>query len=196
MKPRALPLACSLLLAVVLPACQGKTTPTKQAAADQGAPAPTATKTPSPAADGPAADDEGADGPTDDGSAAAGPSEAKAPPAAPADPKGLGAHRADPGWFRKTLFGDKGKALDTKRSQADEQGRFSSMIRFELTDMTLDACAQTLEDKVKPEVTNLERKEAPQGRIQLKGSTDRFTVTFMCGTAEGKTIAYVSYAWT
>ncbi|MEM9454750.1 MAG: hypothetical protein AAGF11_11260 [Myxococcota bacterium] len=187
MKRSALtPLVCSLSMAAALAACQGKTAPTQQASADKGAKAETKAKTPA-APEGPAAASADAKAPTD----------AKAPPAAPpAAPAALGSDRADPGWFRKTMFGDKGKALDTKRSQADDQGRFSSMIRFEVTDMTLEGCATHIEQMVGKAVTNLQRKDLPNGRIQLKGSTDRYTATFMCGTAEGKTIAYVSYAWT
>lgn len=94
------------------------------------------------------------------------------------------------------MFGDEGKAIDTKRSQADEQGRFSSLIRFELPTMTPEACADHLQKKVADEVSNVERKAQPDGRIQLDGSTDRYKITFICGQAEGKTIAYVSYQWT
>lgn len=179
------PLVCSLSMAAALAACQGKTAPTQQATANKGTEAKA--KTP-------------ADGPAAGAPAAKAPADAKAPPAAPpvapTEPSALGANRADPGWFRKTMFGDKGKAIDTKRSQADDQGRFSSMIRFEVTDMTLEDCAKHLEGAIGKSITNLERKDLPNGRIQLKGSTDRYTATFMCGTAEGKTIAYVSYAWT
>ena len=124
---------------------------------------------------------------------AAGP--AAAPPPSDAG-QNLGAHLADPRWFRKTMFGDEGKAIDTKRSQADEQGRFSSLIRFELPTMTPEACADHLQKKVADEVSNVERKAQPDGRIQLDGSTDRYKITFICGQAEGKTIAYVSYQWT
>ncbi len=179
-------LVCSLTIGAALPACQGKGAPAKQATANS--------KDPNKALDsaGPAGihqkDEPKAEAP--------GPADAKAPPAAPSGPKALGAHLADPGWFRKTIFGDEGKVLDTKRSEADDQGRFSSLIRFELTDKTVDACADHLEQLVKKDVPNVERKTQPDGRVQLAGSTDKYKLTFLCGDAKGKTIAYVSYQWT
>lgn len=114
----------------------------------------------------------------------------------PEPDQALGAQLADPRWFRKTMFGEGAKVLDTKRSQADDQGRFSSLIRFELPDTTIEACAEQLQQKVADDVSNLEREVQPDGRIQLKGSTDRYSLTFICGQAQGKTIAYVSYQWT
>ncbi|MCX4243773.1 hypothetical protein [Paraliomyxa miuraensis] len=128
-------------------------------------------------------------------SAAGSPEPGSAEP--PAEPdKALGAHLADPRWYRKTMFGEGAKVLDTKRSQADDQGRFSSLIRFELSDMTVEACADHLEQKVAGEVSNVQREVQADGRIQLEGSTDRYSLTFICGEAKGKTIAYVSYQWT
>ncbi|MCA9704933.1 MAG: hypothetical protein KDK70_03675, partial [Myxococcales bacterium] len=130
------------------------------------------------------------------------PAEPAAPPepAAPSDatpaPDALGAHLADPLWFRKTMFGDKGKVLDTKRSTADEQGRFSSLLRFELADTTVEQCAEQIQGLVGSEITSLQREAKPNGRVQLKGNTERYEATFVCGSAEGKTIAYVSYSWT
>jgi hypothetical protein len=201
-----LALVCSLSMLVAAAACQGKgtaPTPVADAKANQGATkaaAPTReAKTdevgpPQLAADG---------GPT--------PSEIAAVDAASADQgpkqgpvaslqgdpeKALGAHLVDPRWFRKTMFGDAGKVLDTKRSQADEQGRFSSLIRFELPDMKPEGCADHLQALVKDEVPEVKRETKPDGRVQLSGNTDRYKITFLCGEAQGKTIAYVSYQWT
>lgn len=123
------------------------------------------------------------------------------PPAAPptagaaavADP--LGQHMTDPLWFRKTIFADKGTVLDTKRSEADDQGRFSSLMRFELDGMQVEGCADHLTELVSADVPDIERT-SKDGRIQLTGNTRDYTITFMCGEAKGKTIAYVSYAWT
>ena len=173
-------LVCSLTIGAALPACQGKGAPAKQTNAKSQDP-------------NKALDSAGPKAAVQDPPAAA---DAKAPPSAPTDPKALGAHLADPSWFRKTIFGDEGKVLDTKRSEADDQGRFSSLIRFELTDKTVDACADHLEGLVKKDVPNVERKTQPDGRVQLSGSTDKYKLTFLCGDAKGKTIAYVSYQWT
>jgi len=177
--PRSVVLVCSLSFVPALGACQGKgKTPAEtkpeaqvqaQAQADPSAPS--------------AADPA--------------PTEAAGPPPAPAgSPKQLGQHLADPGWFRKTMFGDGAKVLDTKRSEADDQGRFSSLIRFELSDTTVEACADHLQEAVASEVTNVQRKAEPNGRIQLSGSTAKYEITFVCGESGGKTIAYVSYQWT
>ena len=110
--------------------------------------------------------------------------------------KALGAHLVDPRWFRKTMFGDAAKVLDTKRSQADEQGRFSSLIRFEVPDMKPEGCADHLQALVKDDVPEVKRETKPDGRVQLSGNTDRYKITFICGETQGKTIAYVSYQWT
>jgi hypothetical protein len=110
--------------------------------------------------------------------------------------KALGAHLVDPRWFRKTIFGDAATVLDTKRSQADDQGRFSSLIRFELPTMTPEGCADHLQALVKDDVPEVVRETKPDGRVQLSGNTDRYKITFICGQDKGKTIAYVSYQWT
>lgn len=195
-------LVCSLLVLAGLPACQGKSTP---------APATKVEGTPSAkAVEGKTIEAKVAEvpsGPVADG----GPSPAEiaaveaartAPTQGPVaalqdDPeKALGAHLADPSWFRKTIFGKDAKVLDTKRSQADEQGRFSSLIRFEVPDMKPEGCADHLQGMVKEDIPELERKVEPDGRVQLSGNNDRYKITFICGEAEGKTIAYVSYQWT
>lgn len=190
----------SIFMLAGVPACQGKSTAPAPTDAKQAAQAAGAKQAPADAKAAPVAapaDAAGADGggPSPDEVAAVEGAAAQAPPAT--DPaKALGAHLADPRWYRKTMFGDKGKVLDTKRSQADDQGRFSSLIRFELVDMTPEACADHLQKLVADEVSNVERTVQPDGRVQLVGSTDRYKLTFLCGQTEGKTIAYVSYQWT
>ncbi len=183
-------LACSVSMLALGSACQGKGTgpqpvATKPANAGQAQATPTASPTPvaKPTAT-----------PTPTPTPTPAPTAAGTPP--PTDGKALGRQFADPRWYRKTMFGDKGKAIDTKRSEADDQGRFSSLIRFELTDTTVQACADQLVEAIKDDITNAKRDAKPDGRVQISGSNDRYTVTFMCGEASGKTIAYVSYAWT
>jgi hypothetical protein len=210
-------LVCSLLVLAVMPACQGKSTTPAPVAEVKATPAPVNTKANALASEAKVGDPEAADGgPSPAEVAAVEAGRAPAPSQGPVaalqdDPKAsgaagdrldrppelaLGAHLVDPSWFRKTMFGDAAKVLDTKRTQADEQGRFSSLIRFELTDMKPESCADHLQGLVKDEVPNLERKTTPQGRVQLTGNTDRYKLTFQCGEAQGKTIAYVSYQWT
>lgn len=189
---------CTVSLLVAVPACQGKGTaptpakgaaPAGAAAAAKPTPAAAPQAGPAPRAASPAV-------PPTPVAAAPTPAPSKDPAAGEGTaPKDLGLALADPRWFRMTMFGDKGKTLDTKRSEADEQGRFTSMIRFELTDMDVAGCADHLEKTVKEDISSLERKDT-DGRIQLDGKNDRFSVTFVCGEAKGKTIAYVSYAWT
>jgi hypothetical protein len=199
-----LALVCSLPMLVALAACPSKSTApatdakatkaTKAGPASDAKPeAPVADPAPGPSADG---------GPTPTEVAAA---ETKAAPNASQGPvpslqddpaKALGAHLVDPGWYRKTLFGDTAKVLDTKRSKADDQGRFSSLIRFEVPDMTLEGCAEHLQAAVKADVPTIERETKPDGRVHLTGATERYKITFVCGQNEGKTIAFVSYEWT
>lgn len=194
-----LALVCALPMLAAMPACQGKSaTPApasdaKATAPDSDAKAAAAELPSAPAADG-------GPSPAEIAAVEAGPAgvASQAPvPSLQDDPeKALGAHLADPRWFRKTMFGDAAKVLDTKRSQADDAGRFSSLIRFELPDMKPEACGDHLQGLVKDDVPNLERKTEPDGRVQLTGNTDRYKLTFICGETEGKTIAYVSYQWT
>lgn len=174
-------------------ATKGKTADAKKAPASPSTPEAPSTPTPAaaPTAVAPAAPAAPVAPPT--------PAAPTAPPAAPdaqAPAAGdLGQARVDPGWFRKTMFGDQGSVIDTKRTEADDQGRFSSLIRFELSEMDVNGCADHLAGMVKEDVPALERK--PQdGRVQLEGNGDGYSVTFVCGEAQGKTIAYVSYRWT
>ncbi len=116
------------------------------------------------------------------------------PPPAAGD--ALGARFQDPPWFRKTLFGDKGKDVDFARSEANEAGLFKSHIVFEMAEgVTLDECVTLTTDKLKATV-EMTREDKPDGRVQLTGSTDRYDVTAMCGEAKGKMRAYVAYEWT
>lgn len=198
-----LALVCSLSVLAAVTGCQGKSAAPTPAAetktAKTAAPAASEANTPKAV-------------PADGGAADGGPAPAEALPTSPDgvdepptqgpvaalqdDPeKALGAHLADPRWFRKTMFGDEGKVLDTKRSQADEQGRFSSLIRFELPTMKPEGCADHLQALVKDEIPEVTRETKAEGRIQLSGNTDRYKITFVCGENEGKTIAYVSYQW-
>ena len=204
MLPTRLALVCSLFVLAAL-GCQGKgatPSPTGEAKAAKTTKAagPSEAKTP---ADEPADAGAADGGPSPDEIAAVEAANAgKVPAQGPVeglqdDPnKQLGAHLVDPRWFRKTMFGDKGKVLDTKRSQADAEGRFSSLIRFELADMKPEGCADHLQGLVKDEISEVKREPKPDGRIQLSGDAERYKITFICGESEGKTIAYVSYQWT
>lgn len=193
MKSTRLVLIGSVCVLALASACQGKSATPAPADAKQAAATPaTKAQTAPQAVESPLPDGEVLDDGDPEGIIA------NPPPTAPAaDPgKDLGAQRVDPRWFRKTLFGDESQVIDTKRSQADDQGRFSSLIRFELPDMTPEACADHLAEAVAKDIPAVERTAEANGRIQLKGSTDRYSITFICGQAEGKTIAYVSYQWT
>ncbi|MEX1367917.1 MAG: hypothetical protein AB1Z98_32610 [Nannocystaceae bacterium] len=189
MKPSELALVCSV--ALLVPACLGSadSKPRTAAQAKTAAAAPDTTPAAPPAAALEAT-------PTPPPAPAPEPAPEPAAPAAESSaPANLGENRIDPRWFRKTIFGDKGNVLDSKRTEADEQGRFSSLIRFELTDMDVEGCADHLEGMVKDDIPTVERK--PQdARIQLEGSTADYSITFVCGEANGKTIAYVSFTWT
>lgn len=201
MLPSRLALVWSLPLLAAL-GCQGKgpaptpTTDAKAAPATKAAGPSNAKPVAAEPADGGAAD--GGPSPSEIAAVEAANAGRQGPVEALQDDPGkkLGAHLVDPRWFRKTMFGDKGKVLDTKRSQADAEGRFSSLIRFEIADTTTEGCADHLQGLVKDEIPEVKREPQPDGRIQLSGSTDRYKITFICGQTEGKTIAYVSYQWT
>jgi hypothetical protein len=104
--------------------------------------------------------------------------------------------QGDPAWFRKQLFPEATK-VDLNRTKADAQGLFTSNMRFFLpAGQTPEGCAKFLQEKVGAEVKNLESKQLEDGRYELKGSTDRYTVTMQCGAPKGELIAFVSYHWT
>lgn len=198
-----LALVCSLPMLVAVAACQGKSTaptPTTAAKAAKPGPGGEAKLANAPAEPAPVSAADGGPTPTEvaaaEAKAGAGVSQGPVPSLQNDPEKALGAHLVDPGWYRKTLFGDEAKVLDTKRSQADDQGRFSSLIRFEVPNMTLEGCADHLAAAVKSEVPEVKRETKPDGRVYLSGATDRYEITFVCGQNEGKTIAFVSYQWT
>lgn len=117
----------------------------------------------------------------------------QAPSANDADP--LGKRFMDPPWFRKDLI-EGAKSAKTSRSEADSNGFFSSQILFELPEgATAESCADTLAKEVGTTVPGLERETKPDGRIEIKGETDRYTVTLLCGEVEGTVKAYVGYRW-
>jgi hypothetical protein len=108
----------------------------------------------------------------------------------------LGRRFADPPWFRKTML-EGAKVEKATRSKADEQGRFSSQILFELPEgTTVEACADAVTQKVAPSVKNLARKTEADGRITITGSTDRYKVTLICGETQSAMRAYVGFTWT
>lgn len=207
---RRLVLVCSLPVLAASPGCQSKGTepsPAGAAKATKAAPPTTPASAVESVETGPAEGGAADGGPSPSEvavveAANAGKSPVEGPTQGPVeslqgDPaKALGGHMVDPRWFRKTMFGEAGKVLDTKRSQADAEGKFSSLIRFELTDMKPEGCADHLETLVKDEIPAVKREPKPDGRIQLSGNNERYKITFICGEAEGKTIAYVSFQWT
>lgn len=101
---------------------------------------------------------------------------------------------SDPPWFSPAIFP---KATVTKkgRSPADDQGRFTSQILFQLPDgATIADCTDPLARAVEGVVANLAREEK-DGRVTLRGETVDYDVIFICGEAKGKMTAFVSYRW-
>lgn len=122
------------------------------------------------------------------------PASSQPPPVADADP--LGARFKDPSWFRKEMFGDEATYVDFARSEANEAGLFKSHVIFELAKgTTTDKCVEMVTGKLKGTV-ELTVEDQPNDRKQLKGTTDRYDVTAMCGEAEGKMKVYIAYEWT
>lgn len=129
------------------------------------------------------------------GATAAGPASSEPPPAA-ADADPLGARFKDPSWFSKTMFGDEATFVDFARSEANEAGLFKSHVIFELAEGTsTEKCATMVTGKLK-DALELTVEDLADDRKQLKGTTDRYDVTAMCGAAEGKMKAYIAYEWT
>lgn len=109
-------------------------------------------------------------------------------------PSDLGERFKDPAWFRKDAFPD-AKVIKFGRTEASAEGLFASQILFEFEGADVDACAEKVRGHVEPHVPGLQPDKGADGRITLKGHTDRYEVTLVCGAVEGKTKAYVGYRW-
>jgi hypothetical protein len=101
----------------------------------------------------------------------------------------------DPAWFRPTIFAG-ATVLKEGRAPADEAGLFASQITLQLADGTdIDACVEELMAAVGADVPGLAVED--QGdRRSIKGATEHYQVTLLCGEAKGHMTAYVSYTWT
>lgn len=178
----AMRIASLLACCVLVVACSGKGSSSQAAASD----AKGGTKFDDKADGGEAPEAKADGGAAPEGGAPV--ADAKAPP-------DRGERFLDPPWFRETLFENATKK-DFKRSELDENGLFSSQFLFDLPESeTVDTCVKTLQDKTGEWVKDLERTDA-DGRATLRGKTDRYETTFMCGEAKGVMKAYVSFRWT
>lgn len=176
---------------LVAQGCEGKKegapAEASQASSPQGASSVAQRSAASP--EGPTAPDDSPGADSAPEGSAPDPDDAKA-----ADP--LGQRFIDPPWFRRDMLPD-AKAIKVSRSEANDQGLFSSQILLELPEgTTAEQCADRLTEKVSTTVPNLERKVQSDGRIMIAGSTDRYRVTLMCGDAKGVMRAFVSFEWT
>lgn len=176
------------LAGLLVGACQGKDAPPRRAAAaksNAGEPQFEASAEPTPGS-APAA------GTVEQGGPPAGSPTPTAVPSAEDDP--LGRRFIDPPWFRKDML-EGAKAVNVSRSEADDNGFFSSHILFELPEgTTAERCAEMIIEKVEKTVPDLERTNEAD-RIKLTGSTDRYRVSSMCGEAKGVMRAFVSFEW-
>jgi hypothetical protein len=101
----------------------------------------------------------------------------------------------DPAWFRDDLFA--GATVTTAgRTQKDEQGLFTTQMRFALAaGTTVAACLEVFEAALKGALPSYTREEGEDGRVTLRGSNADYDVIAICGTAKGEPSAYVSYRW-
>lgn len=102
----------------------------------------------------------------------------------------------DPAWFSPAIYPT---ATVTKkgRSPADDQGRFTAQILFQLPDgASLADCTDPLARAVEGVVANLDREQGADGRVTLRGQAADYDVVFICGEVKGKMTAFVSYRWT
>jgi len=102
----------------------------------------------------------------------------------------------DPPWFREDIVAG-AKLVKRSRTERDQQGLFTTQLLLEPPAGTsVDACVQQLEAAVRPHVSELARTQEPDGRVTLRGSTDRYQVTLVCGEAKGIMKAFVGLQWT
>jgi hypothetical protein len=102
----------------------------------------------------------------------------------------------DPPWFSPAIF-PTGTVTKKGRSPADDQGRFTAQILFQLPDgATLADCTDPLTKVVDGVVTAPLEREEKDGRVTLRGPATDYEVLFICGEAKGKMTAFVSYRWT
>jgi hypothetical protein len=97
----------------------------------------------------------------------------------------------DPGWFRADLFAG-ATVIRQGHTRPDEEGQVAAQITLQLAEgATRDQCVATLQAAVIGDFTpELEEKD---GRIYLRGSTDRYTATLLCGEAKGRMTAFLSW---
>jgi hypothetical protein len=108
----------------------------------------------------------------------------------------LGQDRRDPPWFRPDAIAGT-TVFRSSRTEADEQGRFSSQLILDFpAGTTVDACADQLRELVQPHVPDLAPTVSADGRVTLRGKTPAYGVTLLCGAVSDKVRAYVGYAWT
>jgi len=113
--------------------------------------------------------------------------------AAGAGPDAVAAAYVDPPWFRADAL--PGKLLKQGRSEADAQGRFSSLLLIELDEgATVEGCVEQAKALVKDAVPELERTDATD-RVQLTGTAERYRVSFVCGAANGRVRASLNLQW-
>ncbi|PRP97571.1 hypothetical protein ENSA5_32640 [Enhygromyxa salina] len=176
-RPRGwlLPLAASALVCL---ACQppdsgaGEAAPAK-AGADDKQPAPEA-KQPAPEAKqpAPAANDEFSAQPT--------------PEAAPSPA---------PPWFDPNAFEHVAIVRQDQRASKLPTGQSSSMIVLELpAGTTAEQCIENARAKLGETISDLPASATmPQGYLELRGKTDTFEYTIVCGVAKDKPSMFLSY---
>ncbi|RMG96282.1 MAG: hypothetical protein D6705_11600 [Deltaproteobacteria bacterium] len=105
----------------------------------------------------------------------------------------------DPPWFHPNIYPG-ATVKKTGRSEADAQGRFASQILLELpAEANVDTCVSFAEKAIKPHVPSLAKTDDAQagpGRVTLRGSTEHYEATVVCGEAKGTVRAFLSYRWT
>lgn len=101
---------------------------------------------------------------------------------------------SDPAWFKPDIFPG-ATVTSSGRTQKDEQGLYSTQMLLALpAGTTRDACVDALSNAASPAVPNLAQTDK-DGRINLTGGNDDYSVTMLCGEGKGKMSAYLSYRW-
>jgi len=99
--------------------------------------------------------------------------------------------RGDPGWFRADLF-EGATVIRQGHTRPDDEGQVAAQITLQLAEgATREECVAALQAAVIGDFTpEMEEKE---DRVYLRGSTDLYTATLLCGEAKGRMTAFLSW---
>lgn len=102
----------------------------------------------------------------------------------------------DPAWFTPEIL-PMSTVKHKGHSKPRQDGTFSSSLLLEAPiDLSSSDCIAAMKQEIGDELKWAEDQTGADGRITVRGETDRYFATLVCGQVKGKTVASVNYTWT